>query len=201
MWWLSGIYRDVELLGVPKNGIQDLQVTGTWSTITKMVIYRLLLLYEKKLGRQCKWSCWTKSKTSFTRQPINHRVTQVRFETQIPHVKPWSAELPCLYTVLMTVKHAEQVIEVIPQTVGFRSIEVVGDTFLVNGVAIKLKGVNRHDYNPRNGRVVSEAEIEKDIILMKQFNINAIRTSHYPDAYYFMTFATATECTSLTRPT
>ena len=59
-----------------------------------------------------------------------------------------------------------------------------GDTFLVNGVAIKLKGVNRHDYNPRNGRVVAKEEIEADIKLMKQHNINAIRTAHYPNSSY-----------------
>ena len=84
----------------------------------------------------------------------------------------------------MTVEKDGQVIEVIPQNVGFRNIRMNGDTFLVNGVAIIFKGMNRHDYNPRNGRVVAKEEIEKDIILMKQFNVNAIRTCHYPDSYY-----------------
>lgn len=84
----------------------------------------------------------------------------------------------------MTVEKDGEVIEVIPQNVGFRNIRLNGDTFLVNGVAIKFKGMNRHDYNPRNGRVVAKEEIEKDIILMKQFNVNAIRTCHYPDSYY-----------------
>ena len=77
----------------------------------------------------------------------------------------------------MTVEDDGQIVEVIPQNVGFRNIRLNGETFLVNGVAIKFKGVNRHDYSPQNGRVVSREEIEKDIILMKQFNINAIRTS------------------------
>ena len=84
----------------------------------------------------------------------------------------------------MTVEDDGQIVEVIPQNVGFRNIRLNGETFLVNGVAIKFKGVNRHDYSPQNGRVVSREEIEKDIILMKQFNINAIRTSHYPNSYY-----------------
>lgn len=185
MWWLSGIYRDVELLGVPKNGIQDLQVTADLVHDYQDGDLQITATLRKEAGQTVQVELLDEKQNVLYTATNQPQGTQVRFETQIPHVKPWSAELPCLYTVLMTVKHAEQVIEVIPQTVGFRSIEVVGDTFLVNGVAIKLRGVNRHDYNPRNGRVVSEAEIEKDIILMKQFNINAIRTSHYPDAYYF----------------
>ena len=60
------------------------------------------------------------------------------------------------------------------------------NTFLVNGVAIKFKGVNRHDYNPKTGRVVTKEEIEQDIITMKQNNINAIRTAHYPNSYYLI---------------
>lgn len=185
MWWLSGIYRDVELLGVPKNGIQDFQVTANLLHDYQDGDLQITATLRKEAGQTVQVELLDEKQNVLYTATNQPQGTQVKFETQIPHVKPWSAELPHLYTVLMTVKHAEQVIEVIPQTVGFRSIEVVGDTFLVNGVAIKLKGVNRHDYNPRNGRVVSEAEIEKDIILMKQFNINAIRTSHYPDAYYF----------------
>src|SRR5699024_4017869 len=98
--------------------------------------------------------------------------------------KLWSAEDPNLYTLLLTVQAGGDIIEVIPQQVGFRQIDLKGKTFTVNGVAIKLKGVNRHDYHPRTGRVVSKADIEKDILLMKQHNINAIRTAHYPNAPY-----------------
>src|SRR5699024_3400450 len=77
-----------------------------------------------------------------------------------------------------------KVVEVIPQPVGFRHIEVIGKTFTVKGVTSKLEGVNRHDYHPRTGRVVSKLDMEKDIRLMKQHNINAIRTAHYPNAPY-----------------
>ena len=66
----------------------------------------------------------------------------------------------------------------------FRKIRIKRRSFLVNGVAIKFKGVNRHDYNPRNGRVVAKEEMIKDIVLMKQHNINAIRTAHYPNSHY-----------------
>src|SRR5699024_926428 len=92
--------------------------------------------------------------------------------------KLWSAEAPNLYSLILTLKKKGQIVEVIPQRVGFRQIEVTGKTFTVNGVAIKLKGVNRHDYHPRTGRVVSAADVEQDIRLMKQHNINAIRTAH-----------------------
>ncbi|MDE6356984.1 MAG: DUF4981 domain-containing protein, partial [Eubacteriales bacterium] len=110
---------------------------------------------------------------------------KLSIKEEINNVKSWSAEIPNLYKLLITNKLNNKVIEVIPQNIGFRNIKLNGDTFLVNGVAIKFKGMNRHDYNPKNGRVVSKEEIEKNIIMMKQFNINAIRTSHYPNSYYF----------------
>src|SRR5699024_10030686 len=100
----------------------------------------------------------------------------------VPEPRLWSAEAPNLYTLMLTVYSEGKVVEVMPQPVGFRHIEVIGRTFTVNGVAIKLTGVNRHDYHPRTGRVVSKLDMEKDIRLMKQHNINAIRTAHYPNA-------------------
>src|SRR5699024_2499257 len=95
-----------------------------------------------------------------------------------------SAERPNLYSLVLTLKENGRAVEVIPQRVGFRQIRVNGKTFTVNGVAIKLKGVNRHDYHPRTGRVVSREDMERDIRLMKQHNINAIPTAHYPNAPY-----------------
>lgn len=184
MWWLSGIYRDVELIGVPQNGINDftvvadldenyqdghLKITTKFRTTAQQSVHFQLYDPHGQLVYQLEQSANEQSLT---------------MQAQIPNVSKWTAETPDLYTLYMTVKQANQIVEVIPQKVGFRNIQVVGDTFLVNGVAIKFKGVNRHDYNPKNGRVVAREEIEKDIILMKQFNINAIRTSHYPNSYY-----------------
>jgi beta-galactosidase/beta-glucuronidase len=94
----------------------------------------------------------------------------------------WSAETPYLYSLIAILKNSEdKVIEAIPLKVGFRTVEVKGGNFLVNGVPIMLKGVNRHEIHPDLGRAVSFKSMEEDVILMKKHNINAVRTSHYPN--------------------
>ena len=94
----------------------------------------------------------------------------------------WSAETPYLYTALLTLKDAAgRVLEVIPSRVGFRTVEIRGGRLLVNGQAILVKGVNRHEHSPDLGHYVERSWMVRDIELMKQHNINAVRTSHYPN--------------------
>lgn len=184
MWWLSGIFRDVELIGVPKDGINDFTVVADLDQEYQHGLLSIKGKLRQVANQEITFELFdqTRKKVFTAKQAISN--TTFTLDTSIQHVHHWTAETPYLYQLLMTVRVDNEIIEVIPQAVGFRNIHVEGDTFLVNGVAIKFKGMNRHDYNPRNGRVVSKEEIEKDIILMKQFNINAIRTSHYPASYY-----------------
>lgn len=182
MWWLSGIFRDVELLGVPYAGINDFTVVADLDDEYKNGLLDLSFKLREPKGQYIKVELTDPSGKQVVSQNVANGQNSLHLE--IPDVARWTAETPKLYQLLISVYEAEKLIEVIPQKVGFRNIRLAGEVFLVNGVAIKLKGVNRHDYNPRNGRVVSKAEIEKDIILMKQFNINAVRTSHYPASYY-----------------
>lgn len=94
----------------------------------------------------------------------------------------WTAETPNLYTLVLTLRDAKgNVVEADRCHVGFRQIEIRDGQFLVNGQPIKLRGVNRHEIDPDTGHVVSEADMIKDIVLMKQANLNAVRTSHYPN--------------------
>jgi beta-galactosidase/evolved beta-galactosidase subunit alpha len=105
-------------------------------------------------------------------------------EMKMPVANPlkWSAETPDLYTLLLTLKDsAGATIEVTPVKVGFRTVQIDGGNLLVNGVAIKFKGVNRHEHHPDLGRAVPIEAMVQDIVLMKRHNINAVRTSHYPD--------------------
>ena len=105
-----------------------------------------------------------------------------KFSMALKNPRKWNAEDPYLYTALLTLKDKNgNTIESIPQKVGFRKIEIKGNVFLVNGVAVKMKGVNRHEFNNENGQVVSRENMLKDIQLMKAFNINAVRNAHYPD--------------------
>lgn len=99
----------------------------------------------------------------------------------IKNVKPWTAETPYLFTLVTTVKKGGKVIEVIPQKVGFRKVEIRNCQLLVNGQPIYIKGANRHEMDPDGGYIVSRERMIQDIKIMKQFNINAVRTCHYPD--------------------
>lgn len=93
----------------------------------------------------------------------------------------WTAETPNLYTLVTNLKNGEKLIESIPQKVGFRKIEMKGGQILVNGQAVLFKGVNRHEMDPETGYVVSPERMLQDIKVMKENNINAVRTCHYPD--------------------
>lgn len=184
MWWLSGIFRDVDIYTQPKAGINDfkvdtiltnnytageLKVTGEVRGAAEGLTLSYELLNDKL------------ETVIAGQQPMTDGFS---FTEAIDAPKLWSAENPNLYTLLLTVMKDGQVIEVIPQLVGFRHIELKGNTFTVNGVAIKFKGVNRHDYHPATGRVVAKEDIIQDIHLMKQYNINAVRTAHYPNSPY-----------------
>lgn len=184
MWWESGIFRDVELLGVPKDGINDYKIVSDLddSYANGLLKVEAVLRTEEQASVTFELLD-AEGKTVLTGAAVS-TAGKVSFESVLENANHWSAEIPYLYQLIMTVEKDGEVVEVIPQNVGFRNICLHGETFLVNGVAIKFKGMNRHDYNPRNGRVVAKEEIEKDIILMKQFNVNAIRTCHYPSSYY-----------------
>ena len=100
---------------------------------------------------------------------------------KIPQVKAWTAETPYLYKVYVTLKDKQGVSEVIPQRVGFRNVEIKNAQLLVNGQPVLIKGVDRHEIDPDGGYVVSVERMIQDIKIMKQLNINAVRTCHYPD--------------------
>jgi len=106
--------------------------------------------------------------------------TAVSFETEIPNVKQWSAEIPNLYELIITLRNEDGIIEVIKQDVGFRTIEIIDATLRVNGKYIYLKGANLHEHHDVKGHVQDKETMLKDIKLMKEHNLNAVRTSHYP---------------------
>lgn len=184
MWWESGIFRDVELIGVPKDGINDYKVIADLDDEYKNGIFKVEAFLRTTKEVNVTFELVDAGENTVFTKTVVAKEGKACIDEVIADVNHWTAETPYLYKLFMTVEDDGRIIEGIPQNVGFRNIRLNGETFLVNGVAIKFKGVNRHDYSPQNGRVVSREEIEKDIILMKQFNINAIRTSHYPNSYY-----------------
>lgn len=100
---------------------------------------------------------------------------------KVPAVKAWTAETPYLYKAFITLKNKQDVSEVIPQKIGFRNVEIKNAQLLINGKPVLIKGANRHEMDPDGGYVVSVERMIQDIKIMKQLNINAVRTCHYPD--------------------
>lgn len=108
---------------------------------------------------------------------------ETQFVLKVDHPELWSAETPVLYDLLLEVTAEDGTVqELIPQRVGFRRFEMKDHIMMLNGKRIVFKGVNRHEFSSVSGRVVSREELIKDLTTMKQNNINAIRTCHYPDA-------------------
>ncbi|MFF0189324.1 glycoside hydrolase family 2 TIM barrel-domain containing protein [Streptomyces sp. NPDC005244] len=165
-WWLPGIFRDVTLLARPVGGIEDVWLrTG----------------FDGGHGRI--EAEITADASAF---PVTLRIPELDIEhvwtapgaiapLDVPDARPWSAEEPRLYDA--TVSTAA---ETITLRVGFRTVEIRGDLFLVNGRRVVFHGVNRHEAHPERGRVFDETHAREDLARMKRFNVNAIRTSHYP---------------------
>ncbi len=165
-WWMPGIFRDVTLLARPKAGIDDVWLRTSYTAGSGTIDPEVaadnaaypLRLSVPELDVDVVW----------------HSPADVAPVT-ITGVEPWSAEVPRLYNA--TVQSAGETISL---RLGFRTVQIKGDQFLVNGKRVVFHGVNRHETHPDRGRVFDEDFARADLALMKQFNVNAIRTSHYP---------------------
>ena len=171
-WRFTGIAREVYLYATPKAHVEDLTMTQDWAVDSK----RGILKFDVKAKGNAKAT----AKVIFDDGQISSEF-EPNHEIYLNNVKPWSAETPNLYTVLVTLKQGDKVLEVIKQRVGFRHIEIKGGQLLVNGQPILIKGADRHELDPDGGYLVSVERMIQDIKIMKYLNINAVRTCHYPD--------------------
>ena len=175
----SGIYRDVYLYTVPDVHVYDLQIRAIPDETLKKA--PLELTTDTWGEGKIKVTLSRKGEIPFSEEKGLSRKDTYTWEIQNPVL--WSAEDPQLYDLVMEVYDAEGTLqEIIPERVGFRRFEMKDGIMTLNGRRIVFKGVNRHEFSSVTGRHVSEEELLKDIITMKQNNINAIRTCHYPDA-------------------
>lgn len=172
MWWLPGIFRDVTLQARPVDGIDDAFVHAGYDHRTGEGTLKV----EASRGGQ--------AIDAVVRVPELNLELQAGTEVRIHAVEPWSAEVPRLYEATISAPG-----ETVTLQVGFRSIAIEDAQFKVNGRRILLRGVNRHEHHPRLGRVVPQDVVEAELRLMKQHNINAIRTSHYPPHPDFLALA------------
>ena len=204
MWRISGIERDVYLYSTPKLDIRDFKAVGTLDkTYTNGLLQVDLTVENYKIDQRtnhsrpdsfyvalnlvdAKGSSVWKDATGLKSVLGNYK-SDLSFKTQISNVKNWSAEVPYLYTLYITLKDKnENIIEVIPQRIGFRSVEIKGSDLLVNGKRVFLKGVNRHEHNATQGHTLTHDDMRKDMEMMKKLNVNAVRHSHYPPDPYWM---------------
>jgi len=114
-------------------------------------------------------------------------VGKIEFNTKIPKIQPWSAEIPNLYTLhIELIDPAGNVVEISQQKIGFRSVEIRGQELLLNGQPVMFYGINRHDFNRFTGRVLTRDDMREDLLELKRWNFNAVRTSHYPNDAAFL---------------
>ena len=196
MWWLNGIFRDVYITSQPEchiydvfaktsldetyeNGILDLEVDITGKT--KEAGNSLSLEIILKNTSSNKFLVKEEYSLDSLRSTTENNIEKYNFHYELENILKWSAETPNLYEFYAVLKENGEVSQVIPLKTGFKKIEIKDGVMLFNGKYIMLKGVNRHESHPVYGRSVRIEDMVKDLKLMKEHNINAIRTSHYPD--------------------
>ena len=196
MWRLSGIFRPVQLWVRPLVHISDYHVTAEpnsdYSKATVRATVSLCNTGKKKaknlqvaLKISQRDGSFVTSVGDVTKEPSLCDTTTVELTCTIEKPLLWSAEKPNLYPFSIELQDRKgTVIEHFDYHLGVKKVEVIGEVFKINGKNVKLRGVNRHDHHPKTGRYVDDATYEEDIRLMKQANINFLRTSHYPDREY-----------------
>jgi len=187
-WSLSGIQRDVSLFARPQQRVRDFFVHSGLSNDYQDGEFGLdvELVNSARKTRDLVMSVQVLDGESavFSEErklALKRGITETSFSGIIKDVRPWSAEMPHQYSLVLQLANADGLTqEIIAQRIGFRTVEIVNGRFLVNGRPVKLKGVNLHEHHDLNGHVVDEATMLEDIRLMKAANLNAVRNSHYP---------------------
>lgn len=177
MFRSNGIFRDVLLYKTGNNSIYDFEAKISFGSS-----FSLDFLPSLKISDDCVLSVSLYddgelvSSKSVNVSPSN--IEKISFNNLDVH--EWSAECPYLYDLVIILSKGEDVLEVVRKNIGFKNVEIIGNKFLFNNEPIKLLGVNHHDTNAKTGYVMSVEDMELDVSLVKQYNANCIRTSHYP---------------------
>ncbi|MDD3321561.1 MAG: glycoside hydrolase family 2 TIM barrel-domain containing protein [Paludibacter sp.] len=177
-WRLSGVGRDCYLYARNNTGIRDFRITPDLDENYKNGKLSIAITTKGKLTVDLQLKN-ADGKSVATKSLTASGETDIDINVENP--LKWTSETPNLYTLLATVKSGNKVMEVIPLKVGFRKIEMKNAQILVNGQPILIKGANRHELDPDAGYYVSHERMIQDIKTMKELNINAVRTCHYPD--------------------
>ena len=192
-WRLSGMEREVYLWAVPKTHIRDFFVKTDFDKNYVNALLQVEVELEdfdfeanrKPFKVECQLYDENEILVEVSEQTVDFQLNTnivISFEDKIKNPKKWTAETPNLYTLALVLRNEEnKVIQIVGCRVGFRKIEIKNSQLLVNGKAVTIKGVNRHEHDEVNGHVVWERDMLEDIRLLKQNNFNAVRASHYPN--------------------
>ncbi|HEX5094999.1 MAG TPA: glycoside hydrolase family 2 TIM barrel-domain containing protein, partial [Acidimicrobiia bacterium] len=195
-WWHAGLHRSVFVYTTPRTHIADVQVDASIADDLVTGVLRATVAVDfAEDERVAGWTVHVRCETQRgralaqlsgevpkTRAPYVFAGHVVRLQGEVAKVAPWSAEEPVLHTLFVSLVDPDgKARERVRLRVGFRRVEILGRELLVNGEPVLLRGVNRHDFDPDTGRVVTVDQMRADLVLMKQFGFNAVRTSHSPN--------------------
>lgn len=187
MWWLGGIFRDVYLFCQHPQAIQNITIQADLSNDYQDGVFEATMFFKPDIRKQAAKSIIEIELTDHNNVTVLNQTQDLQTNTKtcslsgkIPHVTPWNAEEPYLYKLLIKHYIDGALLEVIPLQVGFRHISIEAGMLKINGQRIVLKGVNRHEWHCETGRSLTYDTMKQDVLMMKQFNINAVRCSHYP---------------------
>ena len=206
-WWMAGLHREVFVQSRAYVGVRDIRVDAgvTKSSLRKKPIGTLSVVVElevplhEQLNRH--WSVRVHLESLDGKRIGNEHVASVSwFDSpyifaghiaeatfEVPGIQLWSAENPNRYRVITQLVNPEGVVtEVHAVITGFRTVEILKRSLLINGQRVMIRGVNRHDHHPMKGKAVDVEDMRADLILMKQHNVNAVRCSHYPNDFRFL---------------
>ncbi|MFZ3008691.1 MAG: glycoside hydrolase family 2 TIM barrel-domain containing protein [Phenylobacterium sp.] len=203
-WWMGGIHRDVELIATApthiadvfaRAGLEDDYATGALAVTVKLgfpgepdngweVEAQLYDGDAPVLDKPLRRKVWS---AVAGHNPYRPALGQVTLESAVPAPRQWSSETPNLYTLVVTLHRGDgPPVEATSVRVGFRRVELGDRELLINGKPVLIAGMNRHEHHPTRGKAITRADMLADVRLMKAFNVNAVRTSHYPnhEAWY-----------------
>jgi len=203
MWRFAGIHRNVTLFHTPNIRLSDVTVRTLLDKDYQNATLEIdpeLAVFGSETGKGYKVRATIENLVNVTADAaailnLDHKAALMnewnpqrgprktgRLKAQVFNAAKWTAETPNLYTLLITLEDSTgKVVERVRQRIGFRWVEIANGQMLINGNPIRLRGVNRHEHDPRLGKVMTDERMLQDIILMKQANINAVRTCHYPN--------------------
>ena len=195
-WWMAGTYRDVYLYSTAQAYIQDVFATAD---LDEPLVHGHLSIASKlnftsdpgpDSGYLVRGQLYDADAQPVLPAPLEETVSgsyrrdtyEACLQARVPRPRRWSAEAPHLYTVVVSLCDSRgRTIERTSCRVGFRRVEISRRQLLINGQPVLIKGVNRHEHDDRTGKTVSRERMLQDILLLKQFNFNAVRTAHYPN--------------------